>query len=143
MIATLASLFGAAVGAVKSNWIPYALIAVLALALLGALWRADHLSGALDLEKSNHKATQEALAREVEKGAGWKAAYEKALFAADAHRAATQACLDRAVAEAAAREERAAILQAAPPRSRTEQERQQVVNDETRKRAADRLNRPW
>jgi hypothetical protein len=118
-------------------------LAALALALLGALWRVDHLSGALDREKSAHEATQETLARELAKGRGWKAAYEEALFAADAHRTATRACLDREVAATAAREERGAILQAAPPRPRTEQERQQVANDETRKRAANRLNRPF
>jgi hypothetical protein len=143
MIATALGALGTVFGAVKANWIYYAVIAVLALALLGAIWRMDHLSGALALEKSEHKATQEALAREVEKGMGWKTAYENALERAAAQGQATQACLDREVAAAAAREERAAILQAAQPRLRTEQERQQVVNDETRKRAADRLNRPW
>jgi hypothetical protein len=143
MIATIASLFGTALGTVKGNWKLYAVIAVLILALLGAIWRADRLSGTLALERSEHKGTTEALAREVEKGMGWKAAYEEALIAVDAQRTAAQACLDRAVATAAAREERAAILQAAQPRPRTDQERRQVVNDETRRRAADRLNRPW
>ena len=139
MIAGLATLCGT----IKSGWMYWTIIAVLALALLGALWRMDHLSGALALEESNHKATQEALAGAVEKGKGWMAAYEEALIAAEAQRAATQACLDRAVAAEAAREERAEILQTAQPRPRTDTERQQVVNDATRKRAADRLNRDF
>lgn len=139
MISTIMSLFSA----VKSNWIYYAVIAVLALALLGALWRVDHISGALALEQSDHSATKEALTREVEKGMGWMAAYDEVTRAAEAHWEATQACLDREVEAREAQAERAALLQAAQPRARTEQERQQVVNDETRKRAADRLNRPW
>ena len=143
MIAPLASLFSTAVGVIKNNWIPCAVIVALSLALLGALWRADHLSGVLVLERSNYAATKEALAREMEKGAGWKAAYEKMLTAVDAHSAATQACLDREVETRKAVEERAEILQAAQPRLRTDTERQQVVNDATRKRAADRLNRDF
>ena len=139
MIAGLATLCGT----IKSGWMYWTIIAVLALALLGAIWRADHLSGALALEQSNHKATQEALAGAVEKGKGWMAAYEEALDAADAHRAATQACFDREVAARTAEEERREILQTAQSRPRTDTERQQVVNDETRKRAADRLNRVW
>ncbi|MDR2055646.1 MAG: hypothetical protein LBQ10_07250 [Desulfovibrio sp.] len=121
------------------NWGYVAAAAVFGL----SLWGIDHLNGKLDLEKAAHRQTKTELAEALEKGMGWKAAYEEALVAADAHRTATRACLDRVAADAAAREERAEILQAAQPRPRTEQERQQVVNDETRQRAADRLNRDW
>lgn len=116
---------------------------ILVLALTAALWRADHLSGELATEISIHKATQEALTREVEKGAGWKTAYEYEVDVAKAHREATQACLDRTADAEKARKEREALLQAAQPRPRTETEKQQVVNDATRARAADRLNRPF
>jgi hypothetical protein len=143
MIAAITSFFGAAVGEVKSNWLLFVIIAALVLALAAAIWRADHLSGELALEQTLHKATKESLALEVEKGLRWKAAYEQTLVAANAHRTAAKACLDRAKAQAMAQEERTAIMQAAQPRPRTEQERQQVVNDATRKIAADRLNRPF
>lgn len=115
----------------------------LAVALAAALWRADNLGGKLDKERAEHKATQEALVREVEKGAGWIDAYNEAFASAEAHRQATAACIERAAAAETARQEREAILQAAPPGPRTEAEKQQVVTDDTRKRAADRLNRPW
>jgi hypothetical protein len=127
----------------KINWIPYAVIAALVLALLAAFWRVDNLSGKLALEQSEHNATKDALAVEVEKGQGWVAAYEEALARAQAQGEAVEACYAREVATATAREERAAILQTAQPRAQTEQEKQQVVDNETRKRAADRLNRAW
>jgi hypothetical protein len=139
----LLSLAGSALGAVKSNWLPWALIAALALALAGAIWRADHLSGALALERAEHRTTQEALTVATEKGLGWKTAYEEAFEAARARSAAAQACLDRAAEAEQARKEREALLQAAPPRPRTEAEKQEVVNDATRQRAADRLNRAF
>ncbi len=116
---------------------------VLGVLLMAALWRADHLSGALDTECADHKATKEALAWEVEKGLGWKTAYGEALESAKTHRDATQECIERAAAAETARQERTELLQAAQPRSRTETEKHQVVNDATRARAADRLNRPF
>ena len=117
--------------------------AILSLLLLLALWRIDSLSGKLDAERVRHKATQEALVREVEKGLGWKNAYEGAIKAAEAHRLAAQTCYELAAEAETAREKRAEILQAAPTRARTETEKTQVVDDETRVRVADRLNRPW
>lgn len=116
---------------------------ILVLSLAAALWRVENLSGKLDTERAEHKTTKEALADEVTKSMGWKAAHEESLRAAEAHREATQTCLERAVEVETARKEREALLQAAPPRPRTEAEKQQVVNDATRARAADRLNRPF
>ncbi len=116
---------------------------VLAVLLAAALWRVENLSGKLDTERAEHTATKEALTREVEKGLGWKASYEETLRAAEAHREATKACLERAADAETARKERESLLQAAPPRPRTETEKQQVVGNETRSRAADRLNRPF
>jgi hypothetical protein len=100
------------------------------------------LTGKLALERSAHKTTQEALVRETEKALGWMAAYEDMQERAMAQAAATQACLGREAAARKAQEERRKILQAAP-RARTAAEKMQVVNDATRKSAADRLNRPW
>lgn len=125
------------------NWKPYWLIgAAFALCAMLALWQIDNLRGKLKLERSEHAKTQSALADAIEKGNGWKAAYEETYRAAEAHRQATQACLEREVEARAAEQERKAILQAAQPRPRTETENKQVVDDETRKRTADRLNRP-
>lgn len=121
------------------NWKHYAVVGLL---VLLALWRIDNLQGKLKLERSEHQTTKEALAVAVEKGNGWKAAYETANGRAEANREAAQACLDREVEARAASEEREAILQASPLRARTETEQTQVVGNETRKRTADRLNRP-
>ena len=136
MIATIARLFVSAFSAVKANRLLCLLVAVLALALLAAIWRADRLSGALALEKSEH-------ARTAERGEGWKAAYGEALADAAVKGEAIQACLAREVAAREALQERTALLQAARPRARTATERLEVVDDETRQRAAVRLNRPW
>lgn len=121
------------------NWKHYAVIGLL---VLLALWRIDNLHGKLALERSEHQNTKDALAEAVKEGNGWKAAYEEAYRAVETHRQATRACLDREAEARAAEQERKAILQAAQPRPRTETENKQVVDDETRKRTADRLNRP-
>lgn len=93
-------------------------------------------------EEASHEKTQTALNNAVAKGNGWKIAYEEANATAEAHRKATQACFDREVEARVAEQERDAILQAAQPRPRTETEQEQVVDDETRKSCANRLNRP-
>lgn len=112
----------------------------IAIAVLG--WRLDAVQDKLTLEQSDHKETRTALDGAIEKGNGWMAAYHEALDTAQAHKKATQACLDRAVEARAAAEERSTIVQAAQPRPRTDNEQKQVVDDATRKRSADRLNRP-
>lgn len=125
------------------NWKHYALAgAAFALLAALALWRIDNLHDKLKLERSEHGKTQAALADAIEKGNGWKAAYEEAYRNAESQRQAAQACLEREAEAEKARQEREAILQAAQPRLRTEAEKQQVVDDETRIRAAGRLNRP-
>lgn len=121
------------------NWKHYAVFVLL---MVLALWKIDRLRSDLKLERSNHQNTKDALADAVEKGNGWKAAYEEAYRAAETHRQETQACLGREAEARAASQERKSILQAAQPRPRPETEKTQVVDDETRKRVADRLNRP-
>ena len=119
-------------------WGYFAACAVIAL----SLWRIDHLGGELEREKVEHRQTKAELAAALEKGAGWEAACNEALASANAHSEATLACLKREVDAWLAAGERSAILQDARPRPRDEVEKQQVVDDETRKLAADRLNRP-
>lgn len=110
--------------------------------LIGALmWRISHIGGLLRTEIANHRLTANKLGQAVEDGQGWKAAFEKARDTAEAHKDATAACMERERQASQDRKDREALLQAAKPRPRTEQEQQQVIDDETRQRAADRLNR--
>jgi hypothetical protein len=124
------------------TWQGWTVIGLGAALLVGSIKTVD-LSGKLALEQSAHKQTQEALTRETEKALQWMVVYEDMQERALAQAAATQTCLDREAAARKAQEERRKILQAAQPRARTAAEQKQVVNDETRKSAADRLNRPW
>jgi hypothetical protein len=124
------------------TWQGWTVIGLSAALLIGSIKTVD-LSGKLALEQSAHKTTQEALTRETEKALQWMAVYEDMQERALAQAAATQACLDREATARKAQEERRKILQAAQPRARTAAEQKQVVNDEARKSAADRLNRPW
>lgn len=120
----------------------YIAVALVALVVVLLLWRIDNLGGKLDREKDAHNRTKSELAIAIEKGLGWKLAYETALNDAANQAKATQACLDREAEAIQAQGERKAILQAAQPRQRTEQEKTEVVDDATRNRFADRLNRP-
>ena len=120
------------------NW-KYVAIALVYLLLL---WRIDSLGDDLKLEKQAHDATRVELRQALEDGQGWKVVSQKALAAAEAYQESTAACMEREVLARQARQERESILQEAIPRPRTAQEKQQVIDDETRKHAADRLNRP-
>ena len=51
-------------------------------------------------------------------------------------------CLERETKAARDAAERAAIVKQAKPRARTAEEKDTVVDDETRRRAVERLNRP-
>lgn len=91
------------------------------------------VSGQLEAERLNHVAT----AKERDE---WKAAAEAYQKNAEAQAENARTCLDREAKAARDATERAAIMKQAKPRPRPEQE--QVVDDETRTRVADRLNRP-
>jgi hypothetical protein len=97
----------------------------------------------LEREEAAHTLTKQALAEAIKDGQAWKKLHDQALEAVKAQRESTQACLDREVEAFVAKEEREALLRAAQPRQRTEAEKQKVVDDETRKLAADRLNRTF
>lgn len=109
----------------------------LAAALLfsGLLGRLAHVNSELDAERAAHAATAQDRDR-------WKATAEAYRGEAVAQAENARLCLDResnAVRNAA---ERAAIVKQASPRARTAEEQDKVVDDETRRRAVERLNRP-
>lgn len=89
----------------------------------------------LNAERLNHAVTRQ-------ERDNWKAQTEAALARAEALADTARACLTREAQARANAAERAAIMDAARPRPRTEAETAKVVDDETRKRVADRLNRP-
>ncbi|MCH5277494.1 MAG: hypothetical protein J1E80_06615 [Desulfovibrionaceae bacterium] len=104
-------------------------------ALILSLWRLDHVNGDLEAERQSHAVT----AKERD---GWKTAAEAAQKDATAQAENARLCLDREAQAAKHAAERAAIMRQAVPRPRTDTEKGQVVDDETRNRVAIRLNRP-
>lgn len=89
----------------------------------------------LDAERLNHAAT----AKERDE---WRAAAEAYQKDAEAQAENARQCLDREAKAARDAEERAAIVKRARPRPRTAEEKDKVVDDETRARVVARLNRP-
>ncbi len=106
-----------------------------ALLVSGLLGRLAHVSGQLDAERAAHAVT----ARECER---WKTAAEAYRREAVAQAENARLCLDREANAARDAAERAAIVKQARPRARSAEEKNKVVDDETRRRAAVRLNRP-
>lgn len=109
----------------------------LAAALLfsGLLGRLAHVNGELDAERTAHAVTSRELDR-------WKTTAEAYRKDAEAQAENARLCLDRETNAARDAAERAAIVKQARPRGRTAEEKDKVVDDETRRRAALRLNRP-
>ena len=87
----------------------------------------------LDAERLRHAVTKQ------ERDA-WKAAAEAYLENAGAQAENARKCLEREEKSVRDAAERAAIIKQARPRARTAEEK--VVDDETRRRAVERLNRP-
>lgn len=123
---------------------------------LGLLTGCVYLSGKLDAERAGHKTTRLERDNAVKEGLGWKAAAEAANEQREALRAAVNECLGR---EREAREdaaERAKILRDAVPVIRPPErglpqaspvtaggnKNEIIVDDATRAKAMDRLNRP-
>ena len=101
----------------------------------GLLGRLAHVNGELSAERLNHAAT-------LKERDTWQAAAEAYRREAVAQAENARLCLDReanAVRDAA---ERMAIVKQARQRDRTAEEQNKVVDDETRRRAVERLNRP-
>lgn len=107
-----------------------------------AFFYIDYLKDNYEKLSAAYREQAVQLRQAQEDGLGWKAAYEKARDAAQAHKDTAAACMERELQARQDRQAREAILQPVKPRPRTEQEQRQVLDDETRKRAADRLNRP-
>lgn len=103
------------------------------LALFGVSIGLTVVMGQLETERLNHAAT-------LKERDEWKAAAEAYQKNAVAQAENARTCLDREAKAARDAAERTAIMQQVKPRPRPEQE--QVVDDETRTRVADRLNRP-
>lgn len=106
-----------------------------ALLISGLLGRLAWVSGELDAERAAHAVTEQERQR-------WQAAAEAYRKDAEAQAENARLCLDREAKNTREEAERAAIMQQARPRARTVEEKAKVVDDETRRRAVERLNRP-
>ena len=109
------------------------MIAALVFSLL--LWRLDHVGGELDAERTAHAIT-------VQERDRWQAAAEAYRKEAEAQAENARICLNREAKTAQDALERAAIVKKAKPHIRPTEEKEKVVDDETRRRAVLRLNRP-
>lgn len=109
--------------------------AALVLALAGVSWALWDARGDLKAEKAAHALTRK-------ERDDWQATAQTAATRAEGLADTARACLAREAQAQADAAERAAILDAATPRPRTQEETEQVVDNETRKRVAARLNRP-
>ena len=89
----------------------------------------------LDTERLNHAVT----AQERDQ---WKATAEEYRKNAEAQAENARQCLDRETKATRDAAERAAIVKRAKPRARATEEKDKVVDDETRRRAVLRLKRP-
>lgn len=110
--------------------------------VFGLMWRCDNLASRLDVEMAGHVKTRTELEHAMGQVQSWTAAYLEAMDAAGAQKKLAEACLAREFAARADAETRKAILAPVKPRPRTAEEHKKVVDDETRARVADRLNRP-
>ena len=106
-----------------------------ALLISGLLGRLAWVSGELDAERAAHAVTEQERQR-------WQAAAEAYRKDAEAQAENARLCLDRETKAARDAAERTSIVKQARPRARTVEEKAKVVDDETRRRAVLRLNRP-
>lgn len=97
----------------------------------------------MDKEKESHAKTKKALEAALLAGAGWKTAYEEMETSAVAYRDTAEACLIREKDWRNAVERQESILREASVRPRTAEEREHVVDDTTRRKAAALLNAAW
>lgn len=108
-------------------------VAVIVMALL--LCRLDYVDGQLETERAAHRAM-------VIERDRWKTAAEACRLDAEAQAENARQCLARERQAQNDAAEREAIVRRAQPRVRTDDERNKVVDNETRCRAVARLNRP-
>lgn len=103
-------------------------------------WKARNLQTLFDLEVVAHAQTRAALEQAVQEGQRWATAAQATLEAAEAQQTVAEACLQREAEAQTDADARNAIMAQAKPRPQPEKDK--VVDDETRTRVADRLNRP-
>ena len=108
---------------------------VVALLISGLLGRLAYVNSRFDAEKSEHEATRQELDR-------WRSAAEAYRQDSETQAENARLCLGREADAIRKARERAAIVERARPRARTVEEKDKVVDDETRRRAVLRLNRP-
>ena len=97
----------------------------------------------LTKEKDAHAETKKALEAALATGLGWKAAYEEMESSAAAYRDTAEACLVREKDWRAAVERQESVLRETSRRPRSPEERDHVVDDATRRKAAALLNAAW
>lgn len=107
-----------------------------ALAAVVQYFAARALESSLTAEEAAHAVTRKERDH-------WKSQALAARMGAEALAENAQRCLAREAQAQADAAERAAIMDAARPRPRTETEKAKVVDDETRKRTVARLNRSF
>lgn len=113
-------------------------VALVALAALGF----GHLRNELEAERAAHAATARSLSTALEANARWKEAAGTLEERIAAQSAMAEACLKREARATRQAKEREAILREARVEGAA-QPQTGVVDHETRRRIADRLNRPW
>lgn len=113
------------------KWTVYLVIAA---CFGGLIWHTKTLKADLALERVSHEATRK-------ERDDWKSQALAARTSAEALAASARACLDREAQAQADAEERAIIMANMKARPRTEAEQAKVVDDETRSRVVERLNR--
>lgn len=113
---------------------------VFAIAVTLAVLGFRSLRSELEAERAAHAATARSLSTALEANARWKRAGEVLEGQLAAQSGVAEACLKR---EAQAAKEREAILREARIEVEAATPQTGVVDHETRRRIADRLNRPW
>lgn len=114
------------------------LLATIAALLISTVY----LSGKLDVERAEHATTRLQRDNAVAEGLRWKTVADAAEPKITALQDTVRECLAREAQAPKDAADRAAIINAAVPRERTAEERKGVVDDATRRKAVDRLNRP-
>lgn len=134
----------------KKAWLSAGLAALLFASLAWIYVQGLRLDGVraeaarqIQAERAAHNATRSELATALTEAARWADVAKLAQAATISMRATAQAAIEREARAHADASERKQILSAAKPRARTVAEIKEVVDDDTRHRAADRLNRPW
>ncbi len=113
----------------------------LAVSVLYLWWTNGQLDADLREERLAHQQTAARLETALDRAAQWQVAAEFAEKKLPPLQEALQTCWTRERQAATDAAERSAILDAARPEPRTPQERQEVVDEATRRKAMDRLNR--